>query len=79
MVLRSALESAPSGPVDWASVFVGAERACCCGARPVVVAVFPAPPGRSGPVDLLLCGHHYRECRSGLETAGAVVRCLPRR
>jgi hypothetical protein len=77
-VLHSALESAPQGPVDWASVFVGAERACCCSARPAVVAVFPARPGRSHPVDLLLCGHHYRECRAGLEAAGAVTHCLPR-
>jgi hypothetical protein len=61
-------------PVDRASVFVGAERACCCSARPAVVAVFPARPGRSDPVDLLLCGHHYRECRAGL----AVAHCLPR-
>jgi len=77
-VLQSALESAPRGPVDWASVFVGAERACCCSARPAVVAVFPARAGRSDPVDLLLCGHHYRECRAGLEAAGAVAHCLPR-
>jgi hypothetical protein len=77
-VLQSALESAPHGPVDWASVFVGAERACCCSARPAVVAVFPARPGRPDPVDLLLCGHHYRECRAGLEAAGAVAHCLPR-
>jgi hypothetical protein len=78
VVLQSALESASSGPVDWASVFVGAERACCCSARPAVVAVFPARAGRSEPVDLLLCGHHYRQCRAGLEAAGAVTHCLPR-
>jgi hypothetical protein len=79
LLLQSAMEAAPRGPVDWASVFVGAERACCCSARPAVVAVFPARAGRSQPVDLLLCGHHYRECRAEVEAAGAVVHCLPRR
>jgi hypothetical protein len=71
-------ESVTRDPLDWASVFVGAERACCCSARPVVVAVFPARAGRPHPVDLLLCGHHYRACRTGLEAAGAVLHCLPR-
>jgi len=52
-VLHSALESAPQGPVDWASVFVGAERACCCSARPAVVAVFPARP--ADPTQLTCC------------------------
>jgi len=37
-----------------------AERACCCPARPVVKAVMPATASRPEPVDLLLCGHHYR-------------------
>ena len=37
-----------------------AERACCCPARPVVRAVMLATARRPEPVDLLLCGHHYR-------------------
>ncbi len=71
-------DSATRYPLDWASVFVGAERSCCCSARPVVVAVFPPRAGRSHPVDLLLCGHHFRACRAELEAAGAVLHCLPR-
>ena len=63
---------------DWASVFADAECAYCCSARPTVVAVFPARPGRSRPVDLLLCSHHYRTCRAELAAEGAVVHCLPR-
>jgi hypothetical protein len=63
--------------IDWASVLAGAERACCCSARPIVVAVFPPQDGRSRPVDLLLCGHHYRACRTELANAGAVIHRMP--
>ena len=63
---------------DWAAVFADAEYAYCCSARPAVVAVFPARPGRSRPVDLLLCGHHYRACRAELTAEGAVIHSLPR-
>jgi hypothetical protein len=52
------------GPADdsvrWAWPLAFAERACCCPARPLVVAVMPPSPGRPYPMDLLLCGHHYR-------------------
>jgi hypothetical protein len=50
-----------------------ADRACCCPARPVVVAVMPEGPGRDHPTDLLLCGHHYRVSRRALAAAGAVI------
>ena len=50
-----------------------AERACCCPARPVVRAVMPATGSRPEPVDLLLCGHHYREGQTALLAAGAAV------
>jgi hypothetical protein len=50
-----------------------AERACCCPARPVVRAVMPATTSRPEPVDLLLCGHHYRVGRTALLAAGAAV------
>jgi hypothetical protein len=69
--------ASPESP-DWASVFANAERACCCPATPAVVAVFPARPGRSRPIDLLLCGHHYRACQAELAAAGAVIHRLPR-
>jgi len=49
------------------------ERACCCPARPVVRAVMPATSTRREPVDLLLCGHHYRVGRAALLAAGAAV------
>jgi hypothetical protein len=50
-----------------------AERACCCSARPVVVAVMPPSPDRDHPTDLLLCAHHYRAARGALAASGATV------
>ncbi|HEY1321455.1 MAG TPA: hypothetical protein VGF32_14460 [Streptosporangiaceae bacterium] len=50
-----------------------AERACCCPARPVVRAVMPVTASRPDPVDLLLCGHHYRASDAALLAAGAAV------
>ncbi len=50
-----------------------AERACCCPARPVVRAVMPATARRPEPVDLLLCGHHYRVGHAALLAGGAAV------
>ncbi len=49
------------------------ERACCCPARPVVRVMMPATATRPEPVDLLLCGHHYRASRGALRAAGAAV------
>jgi hypothetical protein len=49
------------------------ERACCCLAKPAVVAVMPIS-GRDGrALDLHLCAHHYRLSRRTLGEAGAVV------
>jgi len=50
-----------------------AERACCCRARPVVTVVMPPVPQRPYPMDLLLCGHHYRAGETALLAAGATV------
>jgi hypothetical protein len=50
-----------------------AARACCCPARPVVTGVMPSAAGRSHPVDLLLCGHHFRVSQASLQAAGADV------
>jgi len=52
---------------------VVADRACCCPARPVVTVIMPPAPGRPHPVDLLLCGHHFRVSRAALAAAGAAV------
>ena len=50
-----------------------AARACCCPARPVVTVVMPPTASRPHPVDLLLCGHHFRVSQAALRVAGAVV------
>jgi hypothetical protein len=39
----------------------------------VVRVVMPPAPARPHPVDLLLCGHHYRVSRDALAAAGAVA------
>ena len=53
------------------------DRACCCPAHPVVRVIMPSAPGRRPPVDLLLCGHHYRVSRQALAAARARVENLP--
>jgi hypothetical protein len=58
--------------IDWRALRT-AGRACCCPARPVVVAVMPPAPGRDHHTDLLLCAHHYRAARAALDAAGAAV------
>jgi hypothetical protein len=50
-----------------------AARACCCPARPVVTVVMPPTASRPHPVDLLLCGHHFRVSQAALRAAGAAV------
>lgn len=49
------------------------DRACCCPARPAVKVVLPPGAGRAAPVDLWLCGHHWRRSREALASAGADV------
>ena len=49
------------------------ERACCCPARPMVTVMMPPAASRPYPVDLMLCGHHYRVSQAALRVAGAVV------
>jgi len=46
-------------------------RACCCPARPLVKVMMPRTQGRRHPVDLWLCGHHYRASRQALAAGGA--------
>jgi len=58
--------------IDWRAAR-RADHACCCTARPTVIAIMPPAPGRPHPTDLLLCGHHYRLSRRALAAAGATV------
>ena len=48
-------------------------RACCCPARAVVTVMMPPTARRPHPVDLLLCGHHFRVSRASLQAAGATA------
>jgi hypothetical protein len=57
----------------------GQDRACCCPAWPVVQVTMPPTAQRPHPVDLLLCGHHYRMSRDALAAAGATAHSLPGR
>jgi hypothetical protein len=51
-------------------------RSCCCPARPAVKVIMPPTAGRTHPVDLWLCGHHYRASYVALLQAGARVEDL---
>lgn len=50
-------------------------HACCCPARPMVKVVMPPTASRPSPVELWLCGHHYRVSRQAL--AAAQASCYP--
>jgi hypothetical protein len=50
-----------------------ADRACCCAAKPAVIAIIPEGNGHRAPTDLLLCGHHYRASRAALAARGATL------
>jgi hypothetical protein len=50
-----------------------ADRACCCTARPAVLAIMPASPDRLQHTDLLFCRHHYQASRVGLRGTGALI------
>ena len=49
------------------------EQACCCPARPMVTVMTPPTASRPYPIDLLLCGHHYRASQAALRAAGATA------
>ena len=51
-------------------------RSCCCPARPAVKVTMPPAAGRAHPVDLWLCGHHYRASVAALAAAGAKAEDL---
>lgn len=64
---------APAVPAETCYAMWTAERACCCPAKPAVIALLPPGPGRDHATDLLLCGHHYRATRRALDAAGAAI------
>ena len=82
-------QSAPAAPapadvartgsprIDWEALRT-AGRACCCAARPAVIALIPPAPGRPHRTELLLCMHHFRVSRQALRAAGASVVDLNR-
>ena len=51
-------------------------RSCCCPARPAVKVLMPPTAARRHPVDLWLCGHHYRASLAALLAVGASVEDL---
>ena len=57
----------------WGWPLMFAEQACCCAAKPGLLAIMPPTQGRTHPVDLLLCDHHFLASRAGLTAAGANV------
>jgi hypothetical protein len=72
-VLASATATAPRpARIDWDALKT-AGRACCCPAKPAVIAVIPPASGRGHRTELLLCMHHYRQCRPALVAAGAAA------
>jgi hypothetical protein len=52
------------------------DRSCCCPARPVVKVIMPPTASRAQPVELWLCGHHYRASLAALHAAGATTEEL---
>jgi hypothetical protein len=71
------LSQASADPDSWIKSLTTAERACCCSAKPTTVAVLPPRPGHANQADLLLCNHHYRAAKAGLEKAGAEIHRQP--
>ena len=49
-----------------------APRACCCPAKPVIIAVVPPSKGLPKPWTCC-CAHHYRRSRAALAAAGAAL------
>ncbi len=64
---------APAVATGYQRVLLRADRACCCSAKPAVIAILPPVPSRMHRTELLFCMHHYRAARAGLLAAGATV------
>ena len=45
----------------------------------MVRVIMPASAARPHPVDLLLCGHHYRVSHAAIEAARVTIEVLPGR
>ena len=58
--------------IDWRAV-QRADHACCCPARPVVIAIMPPSADRPHQTELLLSSHHYHVSQQALRTAGATI------
>lgn len=72
--------TSPDGPqepagqvVDEGRALLWPDRACCCPAVPIVKVVVPPTSKRPRPVDLFLCGHHYRASWGALDSVDATV------
>ena len=50
-----------------------ADRSCCCSAPPAFTVVMSRSTPKPHSVDLLMCGHHYRQSRVALAALGALV------
>ena len=50
-----------------------ADRSCCCSAPPAFTVIVPSKQPKAHSVDLLMCGHHYRQSRHVLAELGALV------
>ena len=74
---RSATDVPDTGDTSPEPPPVAEYHACCCPGRPVVRVIMPATAGRPRPVDLLLCGHHYRVSRAAIAAAHGTVEDLP--
>jgi hypothetical protein len=67
---------APGGARLAADALPVPDRACCCAAKPLVKVIMPVTPARPRPVDLWLCGHHWRASGEALAAAGASAHQL---
>jgi hypothetical protein len=62
---------APGGAGLASDALPAPDRACCCTAKPMVKVIMPVTAARPQPVDLWLCGHHWRASCEVLAAAGA--------
>jgi hypothetical protein len=49
------------------------QLACCCPAQPLDQVIFPTTTSHDQPVEVLLCGHHYRLSRATLLRVGSPI------
>lgn len=68
-----ALDDLTSGTASNRRAIQPGERACCCPAPPSVRVVLVSDALAPHPIDLLLCGHHYRRSIGALSTLKAMA------